>query len=155
MNKLLGFRKTLIVSMGSVVAMCLLIANWMSYVEIRNNTIESVNKATIATTRFEANKIETWFQSKANVVKQLADNYVSGVIKDDFVRVARLTKATAKVSDVFFTFDDGSAYATAVGDIWIDGVAIPEKYDPTVRPWYAQAKLSQMVAAQAITKLAS
>lgn len=145
MNKLLGFRRTLIVSMGTVVAICLLVANWISYVEIRNSTIDSVNRATVATTRFEANTIEAWFQSKASVVNQLADNYTSGIIQGDFVRTARLTKATANLSDVFFTFDDGSAYATAIGDIWIDGVAVPEKYDPTVRPWYAQAKLSQVL----------
>lgn len=135
----------LIVSMGGLVAVCLLVSNWMSYIQIRDNTIISVNEASTAIIRYEANNIETWIDAKANVVEQLARNYVSGVYQADFVTISRLTKATGEVSAVALGFDDGRAYSSLVGDAWVDGVAIPEKYDPRARPWYSQAKSSRVV----------
>lgn len=145
MNKLLGFRKTLIASMIVLITVCLLISNWLSYAQIRDKTVEDVNAKSISIVRSEANKIETWFQSKAEVVNQLANSYASGVYKDNFVSVARLTKATGQVTDVFFGFDDGRAFSTAVGDVWVDGVAKFNKYDPRERSWYSQGKNSQVV----------
>jgi methyl-accepting chemotaxis protein len=144
-NKILGFKNTLIVSMGMLVAVCLLIANWMSYINIRDNTIANVNEMSTGIVHYEANKIETWIEAKANIVEKLADNYVSGVYKDNFVSIARLTKATGEVTDIFFGFDDGRAYSTAVGNAWIDGVARPEQYDPRKRPWFSQGKSTQSV----------
>jgi methyl-accepting chemotaxis protein len=45
MKKSLGFRSTLIVSMSSLIILCLLLSNWMSYTHISDNTVENVNKA--------------------------------------------------------------------------------------------------------------
>ena len=145
MNKLLGFRKTLIASMVSLIAICLLVSNLMHYLDVRHNIIAGVNEASTRILRYEVSRIETWFQSKAKVVEQLAESYVFGVYHDDFVSVARLTKGTAGISEVTFGFDDGRAYSSLVGDAWVDGVAKLEKYDPRARPWYAQAKSSQVV----------
>lgn len=126
--------------MGLLIAASLLIANWMSYVQIRDITINNVNTKSVDILRYEANKIETWIQDKANVVEKLADGYTSGIYQDDFVSVARLTKATGAVTDIFFGFDDGRAYSTAVGDAWDNGVADLQLYDPRTRPWYAKGK---------------
>ncbi|WP_282111092.1 methyl-accepting chemotaxis protein [Shewanella algicola] len=145
MNKLLGFRRSLIVSLVALIAICLLISNWLSYNRIRATTVTDVNVESMSIIRFEANKIEDWFQSKAEVVNQLADNYVSGTYNDNFVSIARLTKATGQVTDIFIGFDDGRAYSTAVGDAWVDGVAKIDQYDPRTRPWYSQGKKSQVL----------
>lgn len=145
MNKLLGFRRSLIVSLVALIAICLLISNWLSYNRIRATTVTDVNVESMSIIRFEANKIEDWFQSKAEVVNQLADNYVSGTYNDNFVSIARLTKATGQVTDIFIGFDDGRAYSTAVGDAWVDGVAKVDQYDPRTRPWYSQGQKSQVL----------
>ncbi len=145
LNKLLGFRRSLIVSLVALIAICLLISNWLSYNRIRATTVTDVNVESMSIIRFEANKIEDWFQSKAEVVNQLADNYVSGTYNDNFVSIARLTKATGQVTDIFIGFDDGRAYSTAVGDAWVDGVAKIDQYDPRTRPWYSQGKKSQVL----------
>jgi methyl-accepting chemotaxis protein len=139
-NKLLGFRRSLVISMGVLIALCLLVSNWVSYIEIRNSTIDSVNETSNKVVKYEASKIQQWFLAKANVVEQLANNYVSGVYQDNFVSLARVTKATGGVTDIFLGFDDGSTYSTAAGAAWVDGVARKDMYDPRVRPWYKQAK---------------
>ncbi|HBY87529.1 MAG TPA: hypothetical protein DEO86_16835, partial [Colwellia sp.] len=44
MKKMLGFRSALITSMSGLIIFCLLVSNWMSYNEIRDNTVEDVNE---------------------------------------------------------------------------------------------------------------
>jgi len=145
MKKSLGFRSTLIVSMSSLIILCLLLSNWMSYTHIRDNTVENVNKASKNLVRNEANKVETWFQSKAKLIDELANNYVNGAYQDNFVGIAKLAKATGDVTAIYIGFDDGRAYSTSVGDAWVDGVAKIELYDPRKRPWYSQAKVSKVL----------
>ena len=145
MKKMLGFRSALIISMSGLIVFCLLVSNWMSYNEIRDTTVENVNEMSKSMIRYEANKVETWFQSKAKLVDALADNYVTGSYQDNFVGIAKLAKATGDVTAIYIGFDDGRAYSTSVGDAWVDGVAKIELYDPRVRPWYAQAKASNVL----------
>lgn len=145
MKKLFGFRTTLIVSMSGLIILCLFVSNWISYDHIRDKTIEDVNKISQEMVRYEADKIETWFQSKAKLVDELADNYVKGSYQDNFVGIARLAKSAGEVTDIFIGFDDGRAYSTAVGEAWVDGVAKIELYDPRKRPWYSQGKTSNVL----------
>jgi methyl-accepting chemotaxis protein len=145
MKKLLGFRSAIILSMSSLIVLCLLVSNWMSYTHISENTIENVNAASKKLVRNEANKIETWFQSKAQLIDELANNYVSGDYKDNFVGIAKLAKTTGGVTAIYIGFDDGRAYSTSVGDAWVNGVAKIELYDPRARPWYSQAKRSNVL----------
>ena len=145
MNKLFGFKKMIIVSMVTLTSICLIISNLLHYLHVRDNIITNVHETSAKVIRYEANRIEVWFQSKVNLLEQLAKGYASGIYHDEFVSIARLTKATGEVSDVFFGFEDGRAYSTAVGDAWIDGVSKPEQYDPRKRFWYAKAKSNQSV----------
>jgi len=145
MKKSLGFRSTLILSMSSLIILCLLASNWMSYSSIREITIEDVNKLSKSMIRYEAGKIETWFHSKAKLVDELANNYVNGSYNDNFVAIARLIKTAGEVTDIFIGFDDGKSYSTANGDAWVDGVAKVELYDPRKRPWYTQGKASKVL----------
>jgi len=145
MKKMLGFRSALITSMSGLIIFCLLVSNWMSYNEIRDNTVEDVNELSKSMVRYEADKVETWFQSKAKLIDELSNNYVNGSYQDNFVGIAKLAKTAGDVSAIYIGFDDGRAYSTSVGDAWVDGVAKLELYDPTKRPWYSQAKASNVL----------
>ena len=142
---MLGFRSALITSMSGLIIFCLLVSNWMSYNEIRDNTVEDVNELSKSMVRYEADKVETWFQSKAKLIDELSNNYVNGSFQDNFVGIAKLAKTAGDVSAIYIGFDDGRAYSTSVGDAWVDGVAKLELYDPTKRPWYSQAKASNVL----------
>ncbi len=132
-------------STGALIALCLLVSNWMSYRQIREMTMNGIDQLSNQMVQYEANRIESWFHSKARVVEQLASSYDAGIYKENLVAMARVNKATSGVTDIFLGFDDGSTFSTAVGSKWVDGVAKPEEYDPRQRPWYKQAKQSHVL----------
>lgn len=113
--------------------MCLLAANWLSYADLRDNTIQNINAQSISTVRYEANKIETWFQSKTRAIDSLVNHYKAGQPSERYVETAQFTKDASALTTVMYGFDDGRSYSN-------DGVEYPEEYDPRTRPWYQQGK---------------
>ncbi|MCG9748147.1 methyl-accepting chemotaxis protein [Shewanella sp. Isolate8] len=136
----MGFKKSLVASMVTLVALCLLISNWLSYVQIKEATIARVNDKLTGVTRNESAKVATWFGAKAQAMDELAQHYRLGSYQDNYVNTARLATDLSGVARIYFGFDDGSAYSTETGDKWLNGKAIPGKYDPRTRPWYQQGK---------------
>ncbi|QYJ82686.1 methyl-accepting chemotaxis protein [Shewanella aegiceratis] len=136
----MGFKKSLVASMVTLVALCLLISNWLSYVQIKEATIARVNDKLTGVTRNESAKVATWFGAKAQAMDELARHYRLGSYQDNYVNTARLATDLSGVARIYFGFDDGSAYSTETGDKWLNGKAIPGKYDPRTRPWYQQGK---------------
>lgn len=138
--KLLGFKRTVIVSITLLVAMCLFMSNWAYYVHIRDGIIQNINLQSQSTVKYEARKIENWFLTKALAIDSLASHYTSGRVDNNYVDIAKLIKSANGLTTVMFGFDDGRSYSTAIGDSWINGVGIFGKYDPRSQPWYQQAK---------------
>ncbi len=137
---MLGFRKSLIASMVTLVALCLLISNWLSYIELKESTIANTNEKLQSIVKYESNNIEEWFTEKAKSIDALATHYRQGTYTGNYAQAARLSTDVGGVARIYFGFDDGSAYSTETSSKWIDGKAIPEKYDPRTRPWYQQGK---------------
>jgi methyl-accepting chemotaxis protein len=137
---MLGFRKSLIASMVTLVALCLLISNWLSYIELKESTIANTNEKLQSMVQYESNNIEEWFTEKAKSIDALASHYRQGTYTGNYAQTARLSTDVGGVARIYFGFDDGSAYSTETSSKWIDGKAIPEKYDPRTRPWYQQGK---------------
>ncbi|RTR37230.1 methyl-accepting chemotaxis protein [Shewanella canadensis] len=137
---MLGFRKSLIASMVTLVALCLLISNWLSYIELKESTIANTNEKLRSIAKYESNNIEEWFTEKAKSIDALAAHYQQGTYKDNYAQAARLSTDVGGVARIYFGFDDGSAYSTETSSKWLDGKAIPEQYDPRTRPWYQQGK---------------
>lgn len=145
MNKLLGFRGALIASMIFLITAALIVSNWLSYITHRDSTIATVNASSISILHYEANKIETWFQTRSHLVDTLARHYNNGVLQDDLVGIARLTNAIGDTANIYFGFEDGTAYSSAAGRKWNNGVANPDLYEARKRSWYIQAKTSKVL----------
>ena len=125
--------------------MCLLAANWLSYADLRDHTIQNINAQSISIVRYEANKIETWLQNKVRAIDSLANHYKTGDSSEHYVATAKFTKEANDLTAVFYGFDDGRAYSTITGAAWNNGVADINQYDPRSRPWYRQAKAASGV----------
>jgi len=140
MIKNLGFKRLIIISIVILLSSILLVANLLSYNEIKYKTIDDVNLQSRSIVNYEAHKIEAWFAEKTNVLNAIASKYQSDNLGDDYVTIARLIKETNGFVSVFFAFDDGVTYSTAQNPSWINGVAITARYDARKRPWYTQGK---------------
>ena len=141
----MGFKKSLVTSMVTLVVLCLLISNWLSYVQIKEATINRVNDKLTGVTRNESARVATWFTAKAQALDELARHYRLGSYHDNYVNTARLATDLSGVARIYFGFDDGSAYSTEIGDKWLNGKAIAGKYDPRTRPWYQQGKATNQL----------
>lgn len=140
MIKNLGFKRLIILSVVILLTAILLVSNIISYNIIKSKTIEDVNILSTSIVNYEANKIEDWFTTKTDALNDIAEKYKSNSLGDNYVTIARLIKDTNDFTSVFFAFDDGVTYSTAKNADWINGVAITERYDARLRPWYAKGK---------------
>lgn len=131
--KSLGFKNTIIASVIVLASVCLLTANWLSYTDLRDHTIQNIDAQSISTVRYEANNIETWFQSKTRTIDSLVNHYKAGQPSESYVETAKFTKDASDLTAVLYGFDDGRSYSN-------DGVEDPDEYDPRTRPWYQKGK---------------
>jgi len=143
--KTLGFKKTIIISIIALVTLCLLTADWIAYSNIKAQTIHGINKNSQMIVRYEADKIATWFKEKLIVISSLAKHFENKSNNNDYIATARLIKETSELTDIYFAFEDGRLYGSATGEIWTDGVADTDSFDPRTRPWYKQAKTKDTI----------
>ncbi|QFI38766.1 methyl-accepting chemotaxis protein [Moritella marina ATCC 15381] len=136
MLKNLGFKRLIILSVVILLTAILLVANIISYNILKSKTINDVNLLSSSLVSYEANKIENWFTEKTDALNVLTQKYKSNSLGDNYVTIARLIKETNGFGSVFFAFDDGVTYSTAVDPSWVNGVAITARYDARQRPWY-------------------
>ncbi|MCK8045909.1 methyl-accepting chemotaxis protein [Shewanella sp. 1CM18E] len=138
--KALGFKHTITLAIIALVSCSLLIANWISYQSLKQDTIDYVQASSKAMTHNEANTISQWFNNKATAIVTLAQQYKRGEVHQ-YVDFARFTKQASGLYSVFWGFEDGSSYASvADSNVWRDGVADPQQYDPRPRGWYQLAR---------------
>ncbi|USD35740.1 methyl-accepting chemotaxis protein [Ferrimonas sp. SCSIO 43195] len=137
--KTLGFKRSIILSVVVLVTLCLVAANWLSYLNLKSSVIDSVNRQSEAVVHYEAQNIETWFESKQEAVSAMAEHYQPGLSAEEYVEDVRMMRSASGVSELLVGLEDGRAFSTFEGGYWHDGVADTARYDPRVRPWYRQA----------------
>jgi methyl-accepting chemotaxis protein len=137
--KLLGFKRTIILSTILLVTTCLLVANWLSYSNLKRNTIADVDLLSSTMARYEASKIEKWLEDKAIGVTSMANYYKPDLTDDYYLGIVRYGKESNGLAWSAFALSNGVAYAS-------NGVTLsPEEWDFSVRPWYIKAKSSNQI----------
>jgi methyl-accepting chemotaxis protein len=139
---LLDFKKALISSSVILLTLSLLVSNWLSYINITDTTIKSVNEKTLALTNYESNKLSAWFDNQALAVNSVVNNYKNGIIDNNFAVVARLAQSGSHLTNICLGFESGIAYSSTSDHGWKNGVS-PADYDPRARPWYKQGQSSK------------
>lgn len=145
MNKCFGFKNTLIISMVSLVGISLLVANWVSYSKFRASTIDFVNVQSSEILKYEVQKVESWFQAKANAIQKVANNHIDPYGSDEeLLGIIRLTKDSGDLSEVVIGLDDGRSYSTIEGQ--------SREGDQTGKDWYINGATSKNVQLSSIRK---
>ncbi|PHQ75756.1 MAG: methyl-accepting chemotaxis protein [Shewanella sp.] len=135
----MDFKKALISSSVILLTISLLVSNWLSYIYIRDTTIQSVNEKSLALINYESNKLKTWFDNQVLAVDSVVKNYKNGMIDKDFSLVARLAQSGSHLTNICLGFESGIAYSSTNDHGWTNGMS-PADYDPRVRPWYQQGR---------------
>lgn len=133
--KSLGFKRAIILSTVLLVTSCLLVANWLSYSNLKHDTIADVDLLSSTIVRYEASKVEKWLADKATGIKTMANNYKPDLSQDRYLDMAKYTKESNELAYAVFAFNNGVAYAN-------DGITKPDEWDFRARPWYTKAKSS-------------
>ena len=136
---MLNFKKALISSSVILLTLSLLVSNWLSYTNIRDVTIDSVNQKSLALVNSESSKLSTWFENQVLAVTSVVNNYKSGLIERDFAVAARLAQSGSHLTNICLGFESGIAYSSNSDHGWDNGVS-PADYDPRERPWYKQGR---------------
>lgn len=139
---MLDFKKALISSSVILLTLSLLVSNWLSYINITDTTIKSVNEKTLALANYESNKLSAWFDNQALAVNSVVNNYKNGIIDNNFAVIARLAQSGSHLTNICLGFESGIAYSSTSDHGWENGVS-PADYDPRARPWYKQGQSSK------------
>lgn len=131
--KSLGFKATIITSVAALITLCLMAANWLSYITLKEAKIQNVDEISASVVNNEAYKIESWFQDKMQVIDSLTTHYQVGISGDSYVELAALSEDMSGLSMVVYGLDDGRSFASL-------GPRNPSEYDPRTREWYQKAK---------------
>jgi len=137
--KSIGFKATILASVAVLITICLMASNWLSYVTLKKDTIQNVDKMSRSLVNYEAQKIETWFHDKVQVIDSLANHYQSQKAAASYIERAALSEDMSGFSLVMYGIDDGRSFTSS-------GPRDPKKYDPRTRTWYKKAQAARGIA---------
>ncbi|WP_298440317.1 methyl-accepting chemotaxis protein [uncultured Ferrimonas sp.] len=138
--KSIGFKGSIIASVVTLLSVCLLISNSLSYSELRESTIARIDARSSTNVRYEANALSQWFARRSSAIEALAQKYRPGDAGSRYVLLTELTQAASGIDEVMISNEDGQSFTTLDGENFENGIAIIEKYDATTRPWYKQGR---------------
>ncbi|QIZ76694.1 methyl-accepting chemotaxis protein [Ferrimonas lipolytica] len=140
--KSIGFKGSLIASVLMLLALSLIVSNALSYKQLRDTTIETIDTRSLTNVNYEAEILSQWFARRSKAIESLAVNYLAGHSAEHYVLLAEITQAGAGIDEVMFSNEDNQSFSTYEGDNWDNGVAYPDLFDGTTRPWYQLGKAS-------------
>ena len=136
----LGFKGKLILMAAVVSSSALVVTNWYSLdlaTQQVNNTIYNEIDQSLS---IEIEEIENTVQRTIDTVNSVAQEFMSSPYTVPNEALMHYAARMGGVDKVVVGFDDGRSYTSRPSESFPNGVGIKEKYDPTVRPWYKQAK---------------
>lgn len=136
----LGFKGKLILMAAVVSSSALVVTNWYSLnlaTQQVNNTIYNEIEQSLSV---EITEIETTVQRTIDTVNSVAREFMNSPYSVPNEALMHYAAKMGGVDKVVVGFDDGSSYTSRPSESFPNGIGIKEKYDPTARPWYKQAK---------------
>ncbi|MDN3612969.1 methyl-accepting chemotaxis protein [Vibrio gallaecicus] len=118
----------------------LVVTNWYSLdlatQQVNNKIYNEIDQSL----SIEIEDIENTVQRTIDTVNSVAQEFMSSPYTVPNETLMHYAAKMGGVDKVVVGFDDGRSFTSRPSESFPNGVGIKEKYDPTVRPWYKQAK---------------
>lgn len=137
----LGFKKSLLLIVTSLLIIALLISGLFSYQILKQNAVDSLIERVQTSIQYEAGDIDAYIRKNADPAKAMSTLYEKYDYQTSHEKYAELTAVLGGVTKVTIGFDDGSSYVSRPSNsTFPGGIGIKSKYDPRTRSWYQSGK---------------
>lgn len=136
----LGFKGKLILMVAAVTTVSLIASNWFSFNLAKEQVEETIYKEIDRSLAVEINEIEQDVQRTISVVQSTATELSAANFEVENQALMHYAAKLGGIDKMVIGFDDGRSYTSRPSESFPNGIGIPEKYNPTTRPWYKLAK---------------
>lgn len=145
--KNLGFKKSLLLVITSLLIMALFITGLFSYLLLKQNATDNLISRVESSINFESKVIQSYIQQHSLPANALADLYEIYNYRTGHEKLAEVAAKSSGVTKITIGFDDGSSFVSRPSQATFPGgIGIKEKYDPRTRAWYQHGKAKQQLS---------
>ncbi|NLS14637.1 methyl-accepting chemotaxis protein [Vibrio sp. SM6] len=126
------------VSFVSLISM--LSSNWFSFDLAKEQVEETIYNEISNSLNVEVTEIEGNVQRTIDTVNAVATEVRLGKFDTPNEVLMHYAAMLGGIDKMVIGFDDGRSFTSRPSESFPNGIGIPEKYDPTKRPWYQAAK---------------
>nr|QXF14445.1 methyl-accepting chemotaxis protein PctC [uncultured bacterium] len=141
MNRL-GFKNTLVAVVSALMLISLSTTIMVSNQILKKTTAEDLEPSMLVSATYESLGIARHVERSAETAQALALSYPKYVDEVATEKLMALSAKVANVHKVTAGFADGRAFSSKSDDIFIQGIADINKYDPRTRPWFKLGRKS-------------
>ncbi|MDX1302009.1 methyl-accepting chemotaxis protein [Photobacterium sp.] len=132
----IGFKQRIIFTVALLVSAALLVTNWLSYNNFKNDKIASIEEQSQLIVKSAKREIELSMQTKIDALGSSKAFFRSSHSNSEYVEIARLLTESVGYSSFTVGYSDGRAFGDSGGN---NGVFDVRDYDPRTRDWYQRA----------------
>ncbi|WP_434762903.1 methyl-accepting chemotaxis protein [Vibrio fortis] len=124
----------------AVTTISLLASNWFSFDLAKQQVEERIYEEIDRSLSVEINQIEQDVERTIAAVNATAAEMRAAAFDIPNQALMHYAAKLGGIDKMVVGFDDGRSFTSRPSESFPNGVGIPEKYNPTTRPWYKQAK---------------
>ncbi|EAS45551.1 methyl-accepting chemotaxis protein [Photobacterium profundum] len=132
-----GFKQRIIFTVALLVSAALLVTNWLSYNNFKNDKIASIEEKSQLIVKSAKREVELSMQTKVDALSSSKAFFRTNHSNSEYVEVAKLVTEAGGYSSFTVGYSDGRAFGDSGGN---NGVFDVIDYDPRTRDWYQQAR---------------
>nr|WP_275724464.1 methyl-accepting chemotaxis protein [Vibrio furnissii] len=136
----LGFKSKLILLVTIVSSISLIGSNWFSLELAKEQIQQNVFNEIKHSLTIEVRKIENDVLRTIDTVNAVATEISANQYTTENQVLMHYAASLGGIDKIVIGHDDGRTYTSRPSESFPNGIGIPEKYNPTTRPWYKQAK---------------
>ncbi|MDV5169971.1 methyl-accepting chemotaxis protein [Photobacterium rosenbergii] len=137
-----GFKRSLYLSVISMLALVLVIINYFTFSSFINNADKDLNSAIRSAINYEVSYVESLIEQNVRSAEQLVASFAQHDYQLNFFDTIEMAQQVSGLTKITLGFDDGRSYVSIPSESFPNGVGSVDSYDPRTRPWYQMGKRS-------------